>query len=251
MTFDLRPLTILLSVFHNSKFLFVSRILFRAIFRAAGFEALDEFFNILHLSLVLKNGVEFDIPCFGHINGGVGLISERTPDFLWHMRLKTLSKQLRKVYDVASSWEDGIENNLSAGAVVGVIDAVESEEVLRVAGDEDIRLVPANFADNVTAEIKAWDEVPIWQVHEMRRVCADHFGCVGLFHMPNPAQAFGSHFWVSSGVEAFVTASQKDVGDGVPGTCPASKGCAAKKFWVVRVSEDYENVLRGSPVFGL
>ncbi len=240
-----------LSVFHNSKFFFISRILFGAVFCAAGLESLDEFFNILHLSLVLKNGVEFDIPSFGHINGGVGLIGERAPDFLWHMRLEALGEQFREIDDVASSGKDRVKDNLSAGAVVGMVDAVKCEEILRVAGDEDIRLVPANFADDVTAEIKAWDDVSIRQVHEMRRVCSDHFGCVGLFRMSYPAQAFGSHFWMRGGIKSLVAAGQKNVGDVMSGACPASQCATAKEFGVVWVGKDNEKVLRGSPVSGL
>ena len=167
------------------------------------------------------------------------------------MRLEALGKQFREIDDVASGGEYGVEDNLSAGAVVGMVDAVERKEVLRVASNEDIRLVSANFTDNVTAEIKAWDEVSIRQVHEMRRVCADHLGSVGLFGVSNPAQAFGSHFRVRGGIESLISAGQKNVGDAVPGACPAGQSSAAKKFGVVWVGKYNEDVLRGSPVFGL
>ena len=49
---------------------------------------------------------------------------------------------------------------------------------MRVAGDEDVWLMPADFADNVTAEVKARDEVAIWHVQKMNRVCADDFAAL-------------------------------------------------------------------------
>ena len=118
---------------------------------------------------------------------------------------------------------------------------------MRVAGDEDVWLMPADFADNVTAEVKAWDEVAIRQVQKERRVRSDQLGGVGLFRMSDPAQTFWGHFGMGGGVESFIAAGQKNVGDAVPGACPACQSPAAKKFRVVWVGEDDQNILRGCP----
>ena len=158
---------ILLSVLHNPEFLFISRIFFRAVCGTAGFEALDQGVGVLHLGFVLEDGLHFDIPSVGDIYGGIGLVGKRAPDFLGNMRFETLRKQIREIGDVAGSWENRIQNDLSAGAVVGMIDAVGGEQSLRITGDEDIGLVPANFAYDVTAQIQVWDEVPVREVHEM------------------------------------------------------------------------------------
>ena len=89
--------------------------------------AFDEFFNILHLCFVFENGFEFDVPGVGHIQRGVGLAGERAPHFFWHVRLKAFREQFREVGNVASGGEDCIQHDLSAVAVVGVVDAVVGE----------------------------------------------------------------------------------------------------------------------------
>jgi len=40
---------------------------------------------------------------------------------------------------------------LTAGAMIGVIDTVLGEEILRVTGDEDIGFLRADDADNIAA----------------------------------------------------------------------------------------------------
>jgi hypothetical protein len=66
----------------------------------------------------------------------------------------------------------------------------------------------------------------------------------------NPAQAFRGHFRVRGGIEPFVTAGQKNVGDAVSSAYPACQSPAAKEFGVIWVGEYNENVLWGCPVFG-
>ena len=56
---------------------------------------------------------------------------------------------------------------------------------------------------------------------------------------------------MGGGIKSLVAAGQKNVGDVMSGVCPASQRAAAKEFGVVWVGKDNENVLRGSPVFGL
>lgn len=49
------------------------------------------------------------------------------------------------------------------------------------------------------------------------------------------------------GVEAFVATSEKNVVDAVSCARPTSQCCAAKKFWIIGMSEDDQYVLRSGP----
>ena len=65
-----------LGIFDNSELFFISRVFFGAIFGAAGFEALDQFFGILHLGLMLENRLKFGFPHVSDIKGHVWLHAE-------------------------------------------------------------------------------------------------------------------------------------------------------------------------------
>jgi len=54
-----------------------------------------------------------------------------------------------------------------------------------------------------------------------------------------------------SGIVALVSTSQEQVCDLVSRACPESERTATKKFWVIGVSQNYEDVLRRRPVFRL
>ena len=59
--------------------------------------------------------------------GCVGLHGERAPDFLGHVGLEAFFEQFREVDEIARGGEDGVEHDLSSGAMVRVVDAVDSK----------------------------------------------------------------------------------------------------------------------------
>ena len=120
-----------------------------------------------------------------------------------------MREQVGEVGCVASRGKYGVEHDLSAGAMVGVIESVKREKILRVAGDEDIRFVAADLADKVSAEVKVWDQIPVREVQKKRRLGSNDFGGFGLFPVSNPAKFFGSHIRLGGGVEALVAAGEQ------------------------------------------
>ena len=116
-----------LTIFHHAEFFLVTRILIRAIFGAAGLHPFFEFFHIADLGFVIQQGREFDVPGIGHVEYGVWLAGERAPDFFWHVRFQSLGEEFGEEDATARGGEDRVEYNLSAGAVVGMVDAVGGE----------------------------------------------------------------------------------------------------------------------------
>ena len=101
------------------------------------------------------------------------------------MRLKTLCQKIREVGRVARGGEDRIQYDLSAGAMIGVIDAVDGKQRLRITSEENIGFVSADLADYHATRIKIGNEVAIRIFHKMHRLSADDFCGFILFFMPN------------------------------------------------------------------
>src|SRR5574341_992958 len=59
------------TIFHHAKFLFVTRILVRAVLGVTRLHACLEFFDVADLSLVMEQGFHFDWPGIGHIEHDV------------------------------------------------------------------------------------------------------------------------------------------------------------------------------------
>ena len=85
----------------------------------------------------------------------------------------------------------------------------------------------------------------------MNRLCADDLCGVGLFFVSNGAQLIDGHIGGRRVVETLVAASQKKVRDLVSGACPACKRRTTKKFRIIRMSEDDQNVLGSFPMVRL
>ena len=132
---------------------------------------------------MFEDGFHFYFPGVGDIYCGVGLIRKRAPYFFWHMRLMTFCEQSWKICNVICGREDSVKDDLSAGAVVGMVEAIERKQGLWITCHENIRFVPADLADNVSAQIQVWDEVPILKVQKMNRASTDDFRGVILFHV--------------------------------------------------------------------
>ena len=190
---------------------------------------------------------EFDIPRAGHVQDGVRLAGERAPDLARHVRFQPLGEQFGEVGFVVRGGEDRVEDGLSGGAVIGVVESVGGKKILRIAGDEDIGLFASDDADDLAAQIQVWDEVAVLEVQKVNRLRADHFRGRVLFVMSQRAQVGGSHFFCGGVVEAFVAAGQQIICDLVSGARPLCQRRAAKKFWIIGMSQNHENVLGGVP----
>ena len=116
--------------------------------------------------------LEFDWPGVGDVDGDVGLLGERNPDFAWHVRRVAFLEQFGEEQIVARGGEDGIQHHLPGSAVVGMVDAIGGEQVLRVAGDQDIGFHLADDAHHVAAQVKVWDQRAVFSVQEVNRFCA-------------------------------------------------------------------------------
>ena len=139
--------------------------------------------------------------------------------------LKTRAEILIAVTEIGNITErrlfrmdDGTLNRgLPDSAVIGMVDAVGSEQRLRVAGDKDIRFELANDADDITAQIQVRDEIAVGAIHKVDRLHADHPGRGDLFLVPDGAQGVGGHIRGCGGVEALIAAGQKLIGDVMSG----------------------------------
>ena len=126
-----------------------------------------QFAHIGHLCLVFEDGFDLGVPGVGDIHRDVGLAGQRAPNFLWHVRLKAFLEKFGEINKIPRGGENSVQDDLSAGAMVGMVDAILGKQILRVAGDEDVGLVPADLAHHVAAQVKAWDEVSICEVEKM------------------------------------------------------------------------------------
>ena len=75
-----------LLVFDNTEIFFKFWFFIRAVFSMALAHALFELGGVANLTLVLFERSEFDLPSISNVYRDIGLIGERHPDFVWHVR---------------------------------------------------------------------------------------------------------------------------------------------------------------------
>ncbi len=59
---------------------------------------------------------------------------------------------------------------MPGSAVIGMIDAIDRKQRLRIAGDENIRFELADDADDIAAQVEIRHEIAIGAIHEVDRV---------------------------------------------------------------------------------
>ena len=173
-----------------AEFLFVARRFVGAVVGVARAHARLERGRITDLGFVFQQRPQFDLPGVADIQNHVRLGGQGEPDLARGVRLEALCQQFGEVVRIAGSREDGIQDDLTGGAVVGVVQpiAAEGKEVGRVAGDQDVGPFLAEDAHHLAAQFQRWDEVAILVVEKADFPSADDIGSAA---QPVEVDAFG------------------------------------------------------------
>ncbi len=130
--------------------------------------------------------------------------------------------------------------------MIGMVESVGSKQILGVAGDQHIGLHPADDAHHVAAQVDIWDQGAVLPVKEMDRFHAQRRGGGRFFLVTQIAKFVAGNIMIEV-VAAFVAAGQQIILNVMPVPGPACQRSAAKKFRVIRMGQDDQDILRLFP----
>ena len=177
-----------LLIFDHAEFFFEVWFFVRAVFGMSFTHTLFEFDRIADLAFVFFQRLELGLPDIRDVNRNVGLVGERNPNFVRHMRRVAFLQQFGKEQIVAGGGEDGIQDNLPSSAMIGMVEAVGGEQILGIACDQDIGFHLADDAHHVSAQINVRDQRAIIPVQEVNCFNAQRGGSGLLFFVTQVAQ---------------------------------------------------------------